>query len=69
MSKTFKQKVRHIFYNKDGKLNLRIPFKLRWSYINHIRRHNYDRDEDRALLAERRDKLNKADMKRQIKEL
>ncbi len=29
MSKTFKQKVRHIFYDKDGKLNLRVPFKLR----------------------------------------
>lgn len=69
MSKTLKQKVRHIFYNKDGKLNLCIPFKIRWSHINHIRRRNYDRDEDRALLAKRRDKISKADMKRQIKEL
>lgn len=25
MSKTLKQKVRHIFYDKDGNLNLRIP--------------------------------------------
>lgn len=48
MSKTFKQKVRHIFYDKDGNLNLRVPFKLRWSYINKIRRHNFDRDLDRA---------------------
>lgn len=48
MSKTFKQKVRHIFYDKDGNLNLRVPIKLRWSYINKIRRHNFDYDEDRA---------------------
>lgn len=51
MSKTLKQKVRHIFYDKDGNLNLRVPFKLRWSYINKIRRHNFDRDLDRAELA------------------
>lgn len=25
MSKTLKQKVRHIFYDKDGNLNLRVP--------------------------------------------
>lgn len=69
MSKTFKQKVRHIFYDKDGKLNLRVPFKLRWSYINHIRRHNYDRDEDRAFLTKCKDKISKEEMRRQIKEL
>ncbi len=69
MSKTMKQKVRHIFYGKDGNFNLRIPFKLRWSYINQLRRHNYDRDIDRAELAERRDKANKTDMKRQIEDM
>lgn len=69
MSKTLKHKVRHIFYGKDGKLNLRVPFKLRWSYINKIRRHNLERAEDRALLTKRLDKINKADMKHQIKEL
>ncbi len=69
MSKTFKQKVRHIFYDTDGKLNLRVPFKLRWSYINKLRRHNYDRHIDRAELAEKRDKANKTDMKRQIEDM
>lgn len=69
MSKTLKHKVRHIFYGKDGKLNLRVPFKLRWSYINKIRRHNYDRDIDRAALADRRDKASKVEMNRQIDEL
>lgn len=69
MSNTFKQKIRHIFYNKDGELNLRIPLKLRWSYINKIRRHNYDRDEDRKLLSKCRDKISKTDMKHQIKAL
>lgn len=69
MSKTFKQKVRHIFYDKDGNLNLRIPFKLRWSYINKIRRNNFDRDIDRAELADKREKASKADMKRQINEI
>lgn len=69
MSKTFKHKVRHIFYDKDGKLNLRVPFKLRWSYINKIYRHNYDRAEDRAELADKREKASKADMKCQINEI
>lgn len=69
MSKTLKHKVRHIFYGKDGKLNLRVPFKLRWSYINKIRRHNFDRAEDRVLLTKTLDKISKVDMKRQIKEL
>lgn len=69
MSKTFKQKVRHIFYDEDGNLNLRVPFKLRWSYINKIRRHNFERDLDRAELADKREKASNADMKRQIKEL
>lgn len=69
MSKTLKQKVRHIFYNKDGKLNLRIPFKLRWSYINHIRRRNREYGEFRAIRSNLRDKIGKADMKSQIKEL
>lgn len=69
MSKTFKQKVRHILYDEDGNLNLRVPFKLRWSYINKIRRHNFERDLDRAELADKREKASNADMKRQIKEL
>lgn len=69
MSKTLKHKVRHIFYGKDGKLNLRVPFKLRWSYINKICRHNLDWGEDRVLLTKRLDKISKADLKRQIKEL
>lgn len=66
MSKTLKHKVRHIFYGRDGKINLRVPFKLRWSYINKIRRHNFDRDLDRAELADKREKASKADMKHQI---
>lgn len=69
MSKTFKQKVRHIFYDKDGKVNLHVPFKLRWSYINKIWRHNYDRAEDHIELANMREKASKADMKHQLKEL
>lgn len=69
MNKTFKQKVRHIFSDKDGNLNLRIPFKLRWSYINKIRRHNFDRNLDRAELADKREKASNADMKRQIEEI
>ncbi len=69
MSKTLKQKVDHIFYKKDGTPNLRVPFKLRWSFINRLRRQNFDRAEERALLSLRRDKMSKADMKRQIKEL
>lgn len=69
MGKTFKHKVRHIFYDKDGNLNLRVPFKLRWSYINKIRRHNLERDIDRAELVSKRDKASKADMKRQINEI
>lgn len=63
MSKTFKHKVRHIFYDKDGKVNLRVPFKLRWSYINKIWRHDYDR------AVNMREKASKADMKHQLKEL
>lgn len=69
MSRTFKQKVHHILYNKDGKPNLRIPLKQRWSYINKVRRNNYDRDEDRRLLLKHRDKISRTDMKQQIKEL
>lgn len=69
MSKTFKHKIRHIFYDKDGKVNLRVPFKLRWSYINKIWRHNYDRAEDRVELANMREKASKDDMKHQLKEL
>lgn len=69
MSKTLKHKVRHIFYGRDGKINLRVPFKLRWSYINKIRRHNFDRDIDRAEIADKRDKASKADMNRQIDDL
>lgn len=69
MSKTFKHKVRHIFYDKDGNLNLRVPIKLRWSYINKIRRHNFDYDEDRAQWVDTKDRTSKADMKNQIKEL
>lgn len=69
MSKTFKQKVRHIFYDKDGNLNLRVPIKLRWSYINKIRRHNFDYDEDRAQWVDAKYRASKADMRSQIKEL
>lgn len=69
MSKTVKQKVYHILYDEDGNLNLRVPFKLRWSYINKIRRHNLERDLDRAELAGKREKAGKADMKRQINEI
>lgn len=69
MSKTFKHKVRHIFYDKDGNLNLRVPIKLRWSYINKIRRHNFDYDEDRTQWVDTKDRASKADMKNQIKEL
>lgn len=57
------------FDDKDGNLNLRVPFKLRWSYINKIRRHNFDRDLDRAELAGKREKASKADMERQINEI
>ena len=56
MSKTLKQKVHHILYDEDGNLNLRVPFKLRWSYINKICRNNFDRDIDRAELADKREK-------------
>lgn len=69
MSKTFKQKVHHILYDEDGNLNLCVSFKLRWSYINKIRRHNLERDLDRAGLAGKREKVGKADMKHQLKEL
>lgn len=69
MSKTFKHKVRHILYDEDGNLNLRVPFKLRWNYINKIRRHNLERGLDRAELAGKREKAGKVDMKRQINEL
>lgn len=69
MSKTLKHKVRHIFYDNNGKLNLKLPFKLRWSYINKIRRHNFDYDIDRAILSEKRDKANKKDMNHQLEEL
>lgn len=69
MSKTLKQKVRHIFYDKDGNINLRVPFKLRWSYINKIRRHNFDRDLDRAELTCKREKASKVDMEHQINEI
>lgn len=69
MSKTLKQKVWHILFNKDGVLNLKVPRKLRWSYFNKIRRVNFDRDEERIRLAQLRDKISKADMKQQIKEL
>lgn len=69
MSKTLKQKVHHILYDEEGNLNLRVSFKLRWSYINKIRRHNLERDLDRAELAGKREKAGKADMKRQINEL
>lgn len=69
MSKTFKHKVRHIFYDKAGNINLRVPFKLRWSYINKIRRHNLERDLDRAELADKQEKASKADMKRQLKDI
>lgn len=69
MSKTLKQKIRHILYDEDGKLNLKVPLKLRWSYINKIRRHNYDRDLDRAGLADRREQARNADMNNQINEL
>ncbi len=69
MSNTFKHKVRHIFYDENGKINLKVPFKLRWSYIRKVWRHNFDYDIDRALLVNRKDKINKADMKHQIKDL
>lgn len=69
MGKTLKQKIRHILYDEDGNLNLKIPLRLRWSYINKIRRHNYDRDLDRAELADRREKVSNADMNNQINEL
>lgn len=69
MSKTFKQKVWHIIFDKDGRLNLKGPRKLRWSYINQIRRHNFDRDIDRAELANRRDMAHLKDMRQQIKDI
>lgn len=69
MSKTFKHKVHHIYYDKDGNLNIKLPLKLRWSYINKIRRHNLDYDLDRAELARKRNKANLKEMKRQIKQL
>lgn len=69
MSKTLKQKIRHIFYTEDGKINLKVPLKLRWSYINKLRRHNFDYDLDRAELVEKRNKANKSDMKQQLENL
>lgn len=69
MSKTLKHKVRHIFYDKDGNVNIRIPLKLRWSYINKIRRHNFDYALDRAELSNRRENASKVDMKHQIKDI
>ncbi len=69
MSKAFKHKVRHIFYDEDSNLNLRIPFKLRRSYINKIRRNNFDRDIDRAELADKREKASKAAYHRILKEI
>lgn len=66
MSNTFKHKIRHIFYDKNGTINLKISPQLRYRYINMIRRHNLDYDLDRAELTERRGKVTKNEMNRQV---
>ena len=67
MGKTLKQKVYHILFNKDGKMNLKVPRKLRWSYFNKLRRHNFDRDLERAELADKRDKASLKEMRQDRK--
>lgn len=69
MNKTLKQKVYHILFNKDGKMNLKVPQKLRWSYFNKLRRNNFDRDLERAELAEKRSKANLKEMRNQLNEI
>lgn len=69
MSKTLKQKVYHILFNKDGRMNLTVPRKLRWSYFNKLRRHNFDRDLERAELSDKRDKASLKEMRRQINDI
>lgn len=66
MSKTFKHKLRHIIYRND-EINLRVPLKLRWSYINKIRRRILDYAIDRHEWVSKKDKESKIDMKNQFK--
>lgn len=68
MSKTLKHKIHHIFRDENGKINLRLPLKLRWSYINRIRRHNFDCDLERAKRADKRDRENEIEMGQQIED-
>lgn len=69
MSKTLKQKVCHIIFKKDGSINLKVPYNLRWSYFNKLRRINFDRDLGRAELAEKRSKANLKEMRNQLNEI
>lgn len=69
MSKTLKQKVYHILFNQDGRMNLTVPRKLRWSYFNKLRRHNFDRDLERAELTDKRDKASLKEMQQQINDI
>ena len=69
MSDTFLHKVYHIFFTKNGEVNLNIPIKLRWKWLNKCNRHNYEKDIDRASLASQRDKESRRDMQQQIKDL
>ncbi len=69
MGKTLKQKVYHILFNKDGKMNLKVPRKLRWGYFNKLRRHDFDRDLERAELVDKRDKASLKEMRQQINDI
>lgn len=50
-------------------MNLKVPRKLRWSYFNKLRRHNFDRDLERAELADKRDKASLKEMRQQINDI
>lgn len=69
MSNTHKHKVPHLFWTEDGNLNLNIPRKLRWSCINRWRRHNYDRDEERASRSRQKRAESERDMRQQINDI
>lgn len=68
MSKTYKHKTRHIFHLEEQGL-IKLPSKLKWSYLNKINRHNLDYDIERAKLSSKRDNESKIEMRNQIDEL
>lgn len=68
MSKTYKHKIPHVFHLEKQGL-IKLPLKLKWSYLNKINRHNFDHDIERAELSSKRDNESKIDMINQIDEL